>query len=285
MAFAGCTATQQGDSLDTGDEPKAGEQPDDAPLESERHVRERKALIMNSAVAGAVAVYGLRFWDYGGVKFQTTNEGWFGRNTAYGGADKLGHLYSTYLATLGFANIYEHWGYDRRDADLYGVMSAMGMFTLIEVGDGFSRNGFSFEDLIVDSAGAAFAFLRRRHPRVGEFLDLRVEYWPSRLVTDGGRKDIATDYSGFKYVAALKLEGFRALENTPLAYTEILVGYYTRGYGPSAAEFYDDTSRTLFVGIGLNMSRVLRKAGWKKAAKVFNFYQAPYTYLESDGLD
>jgi hypothetical protein len=93
LAFAGCAATTQGESLGTEDEREAGEAPDAAPLEKpESHVRERKALIMNSAVAGAVAAYGLRFWDYGGVTFRTKNEGWFGRNTTYGGADKLGHL-------------------------------------------------------------------------------------------------------------------------------------------------------------------------------------------------
>ena len=116
LAFSGCASTPQGDLLDTGDEHETGERPDEAPIMPARQVRQRKALIVNSAVAGAVALYGLRFWDYGGVKFQTTNEGWFGRNTAYGGADKLGHLYSSYLGTLGFASLYESWGYDREHA-------------------------------------------------------------------------------------------------------------------------------------------------------------------------
>lgn len=275
VVFVGCATTRRDETFEVRDT-------DDAtPVEQKGMSKERKALILNTAMAGAVAAYGLRFWDYGGVQFQTKHEGWFGANTTYGGADKLGHLYATYLGTLGFASLYEHWGYDRRDADLYGALSSMGMFTLIEVGDGFSRHGFSFEDLAFDAAGAAFGFLRRQHPRLRELVDLRVEYWPSRLVTIGGRHDLTTDYSGFRYMAALKLEGFKALEQTPLAYTEILVGYDTRGYGPSAGDYYDNKRREFFVGIGLNMSRVLRKAGLKKTAKFFNFYQVPYSYLRA----
>jgi hypothetical protein len=44
--------------------------------------------------AGLVAV-GLRDWDWGnGSDFQFIEEGWFAKNTAHGGMDKIGHAFS-----------------------------------------------------------------------------------------------------------------------------------------------------------------------------------------------
>src|SRR4030095_4087021 len=46
-------------------------------------------------VAGVVAYGFAKWWDQGFKgQFSTGNEGWFGQDTRYGGADKLGHAYS-----------------------------------------------------------------------------------------------------------------------------------------------------------------------------------------------
>jgi hypothetical protein len=252
--------------------------------EEEPWTKEQKLLALNAGTTAIIAAYGLQFWDYGGANFQTKDEGWFGQNTAYGGADKLGHAYAAYLATLGFSALYEHWGYERHDADLYGAISSMTAFTLIEVGDGFSKNGFSSEDIVVNTAGILFGYARRRIPALGRFVDFRVEYFPSDAVTDGTKDDLVTDYSGYKYLLAFKLEGFKRLENSPLSYLEFHVGYYTRGFLPQDEPFYDEKTRTVYFGIGINLSRVFRKLGLKTVGKFFEFYQVPYTYVpfESD---
>ena len=252
------------------------------PLEPESGwSKERKALLLNVAVIGTVATYGLVNWDYGTASFQTVNEGWFGKRTSFGGADKVGHAYSAHLAAVGFASLYEGWGYERERADRYGAYTALGGFTLIEIGDGLSKNGFSYEDLIVDSTGIAFCYLRRRYPEIGRYVDFRAEYFPSEAVTKGGRKDIATDYSGFKWLLALKLGGFERLEDTWMQYLEFHVGYYTRGFLNADRPYYDDKSRHLYAGIGFNLSRLFRKKGYGKTATFLNFYQVPYTYLEA----
>ena len=57
----------------------------------------RNSLIIATG-ATLVAVYGSNNWwrtGFGGG-FETASEGWFGADTRYGGADKLGHIYSNY---------------------------------------------------------------------------------------------------------------------------------------------------------------------------------------------
>ena len=243
--------------------------------------REKKALLLNGAVGTAVGLYGLGFWNYGGSHFEFANEGWLEKDTSYGGADKLGHAYSTYLTTLGFASLYQWMGYTERESRFNAVLSSLGTFTLIEVGDGFSKNGFSHEDLIVDGVGAALGYLRLRYPAFERTVDFRVEYLPSPAVTRGGRRDFFTDYSGYKYLVALKLGGFQALEDSSLQYVELQAGYYTRGFGPDDADYFDSATRRGYVAVGINLSRVLHNLGHERTARVFNYYQFPYAYGDS----
>jgi len=246
--------------------------------------KETKALALNGTLAVAVAAYGTGFWDYGGKTFTTADEGWFGEDTAYGGADKMGHAYTAYLATLGLSSIYESWGYERSKADAFGALSTFGALALVEVGDAYSKNGFSSEDIVMDAAGVLFGYARRRSPTLERFFDFRVQYVPSRAVTEGGRMDILTDYSGFKYVLAFKLEGFERLQPEWLKYIEIHLGYYTRGYLAADQPFFDSQSRHLYVAVGFNLARLFRKVGQKTLGTIFTYYQAPYTYVSNDGF-
>lgn len=258
----------------------AGEAPPEE--EDKGWTKEQKLIAVNAATTAVILAYGFQFWDYGGANFQVIDEGWFGQNTSYGGADKLGHAYASYLGTLGFAALYENWGYERPKADLYGAISSMTAFTLVEVGDGFSKNGFSFEDLAADGAGVLFGYWRRQVPAVGRLLDFRSEYIPSETFRAGAHSDIVSDYSGFKYVLALKLDGIEKLSPTPLGWFELQLGYYTRGFATGDADFFADKTRHLYFAIGINVSRLLSKAGFRKLGSVFEFYQAPYTYVEFD---
>jgi hypothetical protein len=280
VILAGCQMFKPGPPPDQEKAEEAAE----AAADEKTWSKEKKAVILNVGAGAAVILYGLEFWDYGASNsFKTKNEGWFGANTESGGADKLGHAYATYLTTLGFASLYEYWGFERERADLYGALSSFGCFTLVELGDGYSDYGFSYEDMIMDSAGIAFAYLRRRSPVIRDLLDFRIQYWPSEAFQSGGHTDIVTDYSGYKYLLALKLEGIKRLEPTPLSWVELHLGYFTRGYVTSDPEFIPEESRHLYFGVGLNLSRVFRKAGLKKVAPIFNFYQVPYTYWSTEG--
>jgi hypothetical protein len=252
--------------------------PSGAPPPNSGWSKETKLKALNIGVLGGMMAYGLLFWDYGKNGFEFTNERWFQHDTKYGGADKLGHAISTYFAVQAFGSTYERWGYDRHHANLYGTLSAWSVFFMIEVADATSRYGFSYEDLIMDSLGAFTGYLRREYPEFEKRVDFRVEYWPSYAVTSGDDTDIASDYSGYKYLVALKGSGFDATSATWLQYLELQAGYYTRGFQPGDGDHYGDPHRVLYGALAVNLTHIFYKHNWNKTATFLHYYQVPYTY-------
>lgn len=242
---------------------------------SEEELKKR-VLVTGLASGAAIMAWGAAFWDYSFDTSKIANEGWFGADTKYGGADKMGHVYSTYLWSLGFSSLYEYWGVSEEDAMLYGPLSSWFFQFMMEIGDSSAGDdmGFSYEDVVMNTVGAAFYYFREKYPTVKEKLDLRIEYIPE-FNGDG----FFTQYNSMKYLMALKLSGFESLdtESNPLKYGELQLGYYTRGYKDH--DEYSQTERVAYIGVGINVSKILSDLGWIKTSKVFNYYQLPYTYV------
>jgi len=234
-----------------------------------------RVIYANIAASGVVTLWGAIFWDYFTIAPVTADEGWFGGDTKYGGADKLGHVYSTYIISLGFASLYEYWGMEESDSMIYGPMSAWIFQAVMEVGDSFSvTQGFAYEDVVMNTIGATFYYFREKYPSLKNKLDMRMEYLPAFREGD---EDIFTQYNNKKYLLALKFSGFESMNSNLLKYGELQVGYYTRGY--KNHEEYSQKERTAYVGIGINVAEVLKSMGWLKTSKVFNYIQLPYTYV------
>ena len=228
----------------------------------------------NVVGAGLVTLWGVAFWEYFTTSPKTGNEGWFEEDTKYGGADKFGHVYSTYLWSLGFSELYQHWGMNQKDGAFYGASTSWIFQGIMEIGDSFSQSqGFSYEDLLSNTFGAGFYYLRERYPSIKKRVDLRLEYLPNFQ----GEEDVFTLYNSMKYLLAFKLNGFDSTKNSFLKYGEFHVGYYTRGYQDH--KNYDQKERVIYAAIGINISEVLSGNGWKKTSKIFNYYQLPYTYV------
>lgn len=234
--------------------------------------KENKMIYTNVGMAGLITVWGLVKWNYFQSTMSFKSEGWFGRNTDDGGADKLGHAYSTYLLSHILASRYEAWGYDNKTASLYAALSSYGIQGFMELGDAFSGSyGFSYEDLIANTVGGLTGYFSWRYPSFKEKFDFRIEYIPS-----SANVDFFTDYDEYKYLAVFKLAGVDGFREGPLSYLELHAGYFTRGYqeqNPVSLE------RNVYVGVGINLSQIFRNLGYKKTAAVFNYYQLPYTYL------
>jgi hypothetical protein len=240
---------------------------------SEDELRTR-VLYTNLIGAGVVAAWGIAFWDYFTISPVVGDEGWLEEDTKYDGADKFGHLYSTYLWSLGFSSLYEYWGMSEDESIIYGPLTSWIFQGIMEIGDSFSESqGFSYEDMIMNTVGAAFYYVREKYPEVKAKLDLRLEYIPD-FSSD---VDIFTQYNSMKYLMALKFSGFESMADTPMKYFELQLGYYTRGYQDD--DNYNSKERVVYAGIGINSSEVLKALGWKKTSKIFNYYQLPYTYV------
>lgn len=236
--------------------------------------KERKLLYTNVGMAAFITLWGVTQWDYFQSSPKTSSEGWFGQNTSEGGADKLGHAYTSHLLANILASKYHKWGYETEQAGLYGALSAFGVQAFMEVGDSFSgKYGFSYEDFIANGVGALYGYYYWRYPALAEKVDFRIEYAPT---FENG--DVFTDYEHHKYLLAFKFSGVDRIKDTPLRFLELHGGYYVRGYDDRIAA---NERRQLYVGIGLNLSELAESASLPRLSTFFKFYQTPYTYVST----
>jgi VanZ family protein len=238
--------------------------------------RGQKTLLLNAGSMAAVLIYGFSKWDYGKEDFHFENERWFQHDTRYGGADKLGHFWSSYALSHLYSYVYRKWGYTEKEANLYGVLSNLGVQTFMEVADGFGSQGFSYEDLLMNVAGTGVAYIWGRVPYLAKKIDFRIEYTPGFDSEDFG---FSTNYERQRFLMAIKADGFDAIRNPYLKYLEFHVGYYARGYEDYEQGGPDDRRRYLYVGIGFNVSRLVQKFF---NTRVFDYLQIPYTSVRKD---
>ncbi|AKF24218.1 hypothetical protein YH65_01510 [Sulfurovum lithotrophicum] len=239
----------------------------------------KKGMIIDNLAADImIALWGFQNWNWGTESFHVTKEDWFEEDSDTGGADKTGHFYMTYLLSRVLGSRMQDRGWSLEESSLYGSLSAMLAMTLLEVGDGTSHYGFSKEDLLADGMGAVTAYLIRSNPGVDKFLDVRLEYLPSSGYLE--HIDTATDYSGMKHLIAFKFAGVEELQDTPLGYMEVQLGYYTRGY--RAYDIDIAKSQQVYIGIGLDLTRLADMTGINVLKNLFEFYQPGHTYVETN---
>ncbi|WP_157755435.1 DUF2279 domain-containing protein [Marinobacter salinus] len=233
----------------------------------------RRTLSVTATGVGVITAWGIANWDYFTKRPKSSSEGWFGQDTTEGGADKLGHLFTTYATAQGVSSLFEYWCFSPEDAALYGSLSSFAILGYMELGDAFSDYGVSYEDLVANAIGGLAGYYRYRYPSLARKVDLRWEvgFQPNQA-------DITTDYENSKYLVALKLNGFDTLSNSFLRHVELHAGYYARGY----SEPDERNERTLYMGIGLNLTDMFRRHGHRKTATFLNYYQPPATYIPAE---
>ncbi len=244
---------------------------------SENLSKEEKLIALNAGMVVATFLWGFAYWDYGKFDPHFKSEMWFSKESYRGGADKFGHLYASYLLSTVLCSLYSSWGYEEKDAARLGALSSFILQAAMEVGDSISRYGFSYEDVIMNGLGSAFGYILNSNPEIARKIDIRLEYFPSRGFLNKGGLDFTTDYDGMKFLFALKLDGLDFIKDRHgyLKYLEVEVGYYTRGYKWKTTR---EKSRNVFFGLGINLSKVLESFSFGKTARVFNYYQMPYSY-------
>jgi len=239
--------------------------------------RGQKTLLLNAGAMTAISIYGLTKWEYAKSSFHFESEGWFERKAKDGGADKVGHFYDSYAASHLYSYVYRKWGYTDKEANLYGSLSSLGGSLFMELFDGFSPSqGFSYEDMIMNIVGCGVGYVWGKYPNLASKIDFRIEYLPQFNSNFFG---LFTSYERQKFLIALKADGFNFIKNPYLRYLEFHVGYYVRGYQDYEQGGPDDRRRTIYVGLGFNVSRLLQKY---VNTRVLDYIQIPYTSLNKD---
>jgi predicted lipoprotein DUF2279 len=238
-----------------------------------------------AALAAVGIAVGVNEWGWGESSFHLAHEGWFGRHTEYGGIDKLGHAWGAHVMSDYITWRLRAAGYNGEESSVTAAILTGITFAAVELGDGFSHYGASYEDFLASAGGVAFSFLRNNVPGLQDKVDFRMQYVPT--MHSGDFVGLG-DYDGKKFLLAWKLAGFETFKDGPLRYLEIHTGYYTRGYSATAPNV--PQTRTAYVGLGLNLSELLfsqpgmRDTAVGSAARAFNrYFQLPYTYVSSDG--
>ena len=248
----------------------------DSAVKKEFLTRGQKTLLLNAGSWVAVMGYGLAEWDYNKSSFHFKNEGWFGRDTTYGGADKLGHAWSCYVMSHLFSYLYRKWEYTDKEANLYGALSSLGVNEFMEIADGFSPSqGFSYEDMIMNILGCGLGYILGEYPNLAKKIDFRLEITPK---FDSQDLQFGTNYERYLYLLVAKADGFDFIENPYLRYLEFHLGYSARGYADYKQGGPDDRHRDIYAGIGFNVSKLLQK--YVKTT-VLDYIQLPYTSIRN----
>lgn len=259
-------------------------------------VPEEKRGLYTLAVWGvassAVLYHGISAWEWleHDGKFRFGNENWFSNNSYSGGADKVGHMFSFFFQKRALNWFFIQGGHDLDSANLQSTLLAGVLGLIVEMGDGMTHYRFSYEDVVMDAIGIAFAHALDRYPWLDELVGFKLQYWPSSDLREGldlkqKRDNVSEDYSGQTYWLTFKASGVPRLNETALRYFTFDLGYYTRGYVPEVSNSkWPDPYRALAIGVGVNLSEVFFKATPKNTATVatsrlLKYWTPPYTVL------
>lgn len=276
--------------LDAGFE--TGEPPAPAPVGTEtppptpQKLFDLKTTLFSAGVLVVTPILGYFTWwssEWTG-HFTLAHEGWFGEETYAGGADKASHITFSYMFTLAFQSAYRSLG--KTPAEARGLAFGLTVLSgvLIEIGDGMSRYGFSWEDAAANTIGAGIATLVDAYGLKDTF-GLRFGWVPNTIPPPCCRyAGYGSDYSGEIYAADLKFEGLLPrMGVSPGLFRFLLLGttYSSKGYRHSPPDF---RQRQIGIEIGLALPPILRAVGvpdtqwWGKALLVFfEYFRVPYT--------
>lgn len=225
---------------------------------------------------GAMAAYGIAYYDYGNTNWQAKSDGWFEPSNKDGGADKTGHAVSTHIETAAFAWINRRLGIPTKEAALRGAIGAFAVSLTMEIGDGFSDQfGSSWTDIVANTVGCTFGYFHASDPAFARLLDLRWEYFPSEMALNGEISEYTTDIEGSAHLLAINVGALVSEQHSLWDLADIQIGYMARHY----KDHKGPEERRPFIGVGLNVGNALRKIGLGKVAWFFDYYQVPFVSL------
>jgi hypothetical protein len=219
------------------------------------------------------------YWTDATTSFHFKDEGWFGRNTNNLGIDKLTHAFNAYLFAEFLGARIARRSDDRAAAALPAAIMATGLMFYGELWDAHKvDSGFSVQDVLFNTGGAAFSVLRHTIPGLEEKLDFRLMVIPnSNIYTFKGKRH----YEQQRFLLSLELAGFQSLKNGPLRFVELQVGYRGKDFSNADRAAGIIPRRDIFFGVGLNIKELFFKDSRSRVGRAvasgLNYFQIPYT--------
>ena len=236
--------------------------------------------ILGALVAGSLAN---TLYETPKETFHLGNEGWFGKDSYAGGADKAAHFVHWYIISKETSLLYRELGYSQAQSIAIGAGLGLLAGIINETGDGINRYGFSYEDLVMDVSGAGLAALVSA-VGVHDVVGFRTGILLPTYGVPRGRGEVGEGYSSHIYTADLKLAGVaRRLHRNigPLRYLLFSVTYASKGYATGIADLRE---RQVGFEIGLNLEEILNSLGARRETwwgyplhAVLDNFRVPFT--------
>ncbi len=162
--------------------------------------------------------------------FHFKDEGWFGKDTEYVGVDKFAHAWNSYLAAEILHNrLHRKTNASEGDAVTAAAL-AFGFIAYNEISDAIEPDsGWSMNDVVMNGLGAGFSVLRNTVPGLKEKVAFKIEIVPNQdfWTYSGPRR-----FEQQRFMFSLKGAGFRQLEETPLRFLDLQLGYGAEDFEP-----------------------------------------------------
>jgi len=269
--------------------PQSPTAPPDAPaaIAPTHSLLSGRTLWMTVGIVAAVPLVGELAWWKGNQhgSFHFTDEGWFGRDTYAGGADKASHFFFGYMASREMTRWYERFGNSPASSRALSVAVAAFAGALIEIGDGYTDvYGYSWQDVASNVAGA-LAAAGIGAARIDDLVGLRFGFVSAEIPPPCCRAfGYGHDYSEDVYSLDFKLAGmFRRANVRPGIGRFFLVSltYGTKGYRFSPV---DVRERNVGIDLGISMPEILQAIGVRREKwwgeillTFFDYIRLPYT--------
>lgn len=245
----------------TADDPGGGAA---APVAPRRRVFDKKTTLFTGGfVLGVMGIGYLTWWRDSRGGFRFANEEWFGADTYAGGADKASHVVFSFNAEWGLESAYRRLGHPDAEARWLsvGVLAATGV--LLEIGDGVSLYGASWED---EAANVFGALLSSQVSRLGlrDTIGMRIGVVKTLIPDPCCRAGInyGSDYSKEIYSLDVKLAGLLprlgVKKPGPARFLLVSLTYDSKGFRYSPE---DHQERNVGLDLGLNVPEILRAFG------------------------
>src|SRR5215470_17157096 len=257
-----------------------------------------------SFIATPIAGY-LQWWKRADSEpWHFANERWFQEDTYAGGSDKMSHFYYGTIGEEALTAAYQKLGHPPDQARLLAFLNTVLGAVVVEVGDGFTSYGFSWEDATATTAGAAASTLVGAH-NLRDTIGFRFGFLPTAEPLPSSGPPHATPPQGLGvaiqpfalrsaqiqpgytyeiYTADLKLVGFLPRVHVRPGFARYFLfsaTYNTRGYTEAPPEF---RQRNIGIEIGINFAEICRGLGlsektwWGQSIiQFFEHFRVPYT--------
>lgn len=241
----------------------------------------KQKLVIGGLAVQQIASFAVQYkwwWknDYKAFQFENDH---FIDNYALG-VDKAGHFYTSYLYFHSLNEIMKWADFSPKARRITSVVLPLAWAISIEIGDGFSSYGYSWEDLASNSLGIGYGFLQERFPYMRNF-KFKMSYYPSSYFIDSGFKNwsLTEDYRRHCYWLSFDIHNLlptkaqRFLPN----FLNMAIGY---GIDPNTPRWGTPNLRDLCIAFDWNLSSIKTKRKGAYALKEL----ADYIHYPAPGI-